>query len=742
MSFAMPHIACVALERGFKETLDYLIPPQMQGLVQLGHIVKVPIQRQHEMGVVLALKHTSEFEKKLRCIEEIVEPDCPLPEDLLKLATWMSEYYACSLPRILQVMIPKSIRQPQQAPQAPLFVTRKQSLETIAEKSSSLRAKHSSRSRVLDIMLKVKSGILLSELIERAETSASPIHTLVKDGILDIQPMPDTLDLSIHRYFTSNPKSLNNEQQVALEAIIKSLQTEKPDVHLLLGVTGSGKTEVYLQAIQKVLEGTGSCLLMVPEVALTAQTIDRIRARFDCPIAILHYRISPRERQKQWQSILSGQARIIIGARSSIFCPAPKLRLIIVDEEHEGSYKSEESPHYHARDLAIQRANQHGATVILGSATPSLESYEKAISGQYHLLKLQERASLAKLPPVQIVDMLPEYEKSGFTLFSNILLEELKNTLQRGEQALIFLNRRGYFTQIQCSGCGNAVSCPHCDVKLTFHKNDQKLVCHLCHYTSNTPEKCPTCSKSGFLKFKGWGTEHVQAFLHRLLPDARSIRMDGDTTRHKGSLEQLLREFRTHKADILIGTQMIAKGHHFPGLTLVGVLNPDAELLLPDFRAGERLFQLLVQVFGRSGRSHLHGKVIVQTAQATAPLYRLAADHNYLAFAEQELQMRKIFEYPPFTHLIKVSVHGPTEQAVLLASNHLYQDLIKHLPKSCLISSPGDGAWRKIQDRWRQVFLIKTKNPSTITNALQLCRSQAEKDQITVHYDIDCQSIG
>lgn len=735
-------VARVAVESGLDKLLDYLVPLEHHEKVHIGQWVEVPFRNQTEVGIICELSELPEYKGQLKSIFRFIKEEESVPKDLLDLANWISQYYCCPLRRCLQVMLPKALRQ-EKTSEGPLWVKRSITLEEMAKLASQIRQKYPSRAAVLDVLLKVRSRILLSELLEKADVSASPVHTLAKEKIISIERMIDPHEESPHRYFATNAKTLNNEQKEALESLFYSLDSKQFQAHLLWGITGSGKTEVYLQAIQRVLDEGGSALLMVPEVALTPQTLDRIRARIQVPVAVLHYKLTPAQKQKQWKQILEGKARVIIGARSSIFCPSPDLRLIIVDEEHETSYKSEESPHYHARDVAIERAKHLNATIILGSATPSLESFHKAKNGTYKLSHLHSRAGKANLPSAKLVDLRSEKEISqGGGLFSKQLIESLASCMDRGEQAMLFLNRRGYFSQTQCTHCGQTLSCPHCDVSLTLHRNDAKLICHLCHYAIARPTSCPHCKRPADFKYSGWGTEHVQSSIQRFVPEARIMRIDADTTRHKGSMEKLLRDFRTHKADILVGTQMIAKGHHFPGLTLVGVLNPDAQLLQPDFRSGEHLFQQLVQVCGRSGRGHLPGQVIIQTKQPEAKVYHFALKNDYEGFATEELLARSLFSYPPFIQLIKITVWAENEALVMERARAVYKWICERLPKRCLISSPGDGAWRKIQDQWRQVFLIKAPLNSVLGPLLSQCAGALKIPSHHVHIDVDCLNSG
>ncbi|NGX27725.1 MAG: hypothetical protein K940chlam6_01663, partial [Chlamydiae bacterium] len=418
---------------------------------------------------------------------------------------------------------------------------------------------------------------------------------------------------------------------------------------------------VYLQAIAHILKQGMGILYLVPEIALTAQTIERFKGRFGGEqIAVLHYRLSDGERFDAWHKIRKGEAKIVIGARSAIFSPVCNLGLIIVDEEHESSFKqSEEAPKYHARDVAVMRAKFSSCPVVLGTATPSIESYTNALQGKYQLHRLSMRADNASLPKVTIIDMKQEFERAkGFTLFSEKLLKGIKERYAKGEQILLFLNRRGYHTTAICSACSHIEKCPHCDLPLTYHRREATLSCHLCDFRKPTPKSCPSCHADGPLKFKGAGTEMVERSLHALFPDIRTLRLDADTTRHKGSHEQIFKQFRSGKADVLIGTQMIAKGLHFPMVTLVGVLGLDGSLNIPDFRASENVFQLLTQVSGRSGRGELMGEVLIQTHLTKHNTILHAASGDFESFYAEEIETREMFGFPPFTHLVKFSFSG------------------------------------------------------------------------------------
>jgi primosomal protein N' (replication factor Y) len=516
-------------------------------------------------------------------------------------------------------------------------------------------------------------------------------------------------DLSEHEFFPSPPKTLHAEQQSVLAGICATLDTGRFGVHLVQGVTGSGKTEVYLQAIQHALDLGKSALLLVPEVALTSQTIERFRARFQQKIALFHHKRSLGEKSSDWHSLKERRAMIALGARSALFCPAQNLGLIIVDEEHDSSYKqSEEMPCYHARDVAVMRGQIEQAAVVLGSATPSLESRYNAELGKYTFHRLMKRATSASIPQVQIVDMQRAYERSGgFTHFSPELIDALQQRLEKGEQTLLLLNKRGYYRMQVCKECRAVVKCPHCDLALTFHKADGLLRCHLCNATQHPQPTCVSCGSPETLQFKGFGTEHAERSLKALFPTIRTLRMDRDTTSGKEGHETLFKQFRAHKADVLIGTQMIAKGFHFPSVTLVGVLNADPALHIPDFRSAETLFQLLTQVAGRAGRAALPGEVIIQTFLPDHPLLQLAAAQDFDAFYASEIEERRLFAYPPFCRLIKIGCTGPDEPLTAAYAQHIFAALAPLLPLGASLFPPQPAGHAKVKDLYRYHLLLK-----------------------------------
>ncbi len=731
---AAQEIAEVMLDDALDRALDYRIPAHLLQKIESGSRVKVPVRSHLRQGTVVALKATSTFDK-LQEIAELLSEKTHVTPELFRLAEWIAFYYCTPLRKVLKTILPSSVRGKAKAKEQ-LWIKANCSQNELAKHCEELRKTHLTQALVLDVVLQAPKGILLSKLLEQANVSRSPVDSLLKKQLLLCQKIQiDRSILSDEEYFPTKPKTLNPQQSQTLEKLKTSLAENRFEVHLIHGVTGSGKTEVYLQAMEQALQLKKGVLFLVPEIALTAQMIERLKSRFQEKIAILHHRLSQGERFDAWHQIRSGTIHIAIGARSAIFCPMQNLGLIIVDEEHEATYKqSDESPLYHARDVAVMRGKFAHATVILGSATPSLESYHNAKLGKYQLSVLENRADAASLPQVTIVDMKVEFDKAkGFTLFSDPLLEAIKERMRLGEQVMLFLNRRGYHTAQMCLSCSHVLQCPHCDLNLTFHLGDNLLACHLCDYRlSPPPRNCPKCHAENTFKFKGAGTEMVERALHAIFPEVRTLRLDADTTRHKGSHELLFKQFRSGKADVLIGTQMIAKGLHFPQVTLVGVLNADGSLQIPDFRASETVFQLLTQVAGRSGRGALKGEVIIQTHLPDHSVIELAKQQNYEGFFAQEIALRQLFHYPPFTHLIKLTFKGKDSQAVQLLASEWRNKLIRELPSQFEILPVVACGRAKLKGDFRFQFLIKAEKMGQLLTVLQ----NRPKDNI-VHLSVD-----
>jgi len=714
-------VASILLDRNLEKALDYEIPEEMRASIQIGSRVEVFVRNAVCQGTVATLKKDSEF-PNLRSLNRLIS-DTSLSEPLWRLAQWMSRYYCCPMQRTLKCLTPPNVRREIQ-PRVRRVVSLAISHEEALELCRSCQAKQSAQAALLEKLLSLPRPPFLTDLLEELKLSRAPLDALVKKGAVRfLEVMDHTLNEA--EFFPSAPKILNQEQEIALQRIRESVEGGAFHAHLLFGVTGSGKTEVYLQAIQHALERGKSALLLVPEIALTSQTIERFRARFGLKLAVLPHRRSLGERSAAWESLKSGETKIAIGARSAIFCPAKNLGLILIDEEHDSSYKqSEEMPTYHARDVAVMRAKLENATVVLGSATPSLDSYYNASIGKYTLSLLSSRATLAAQPTVRIVDMKCALERAGgFTHFSSELLDAICERTARGEQTLLLLNRRGYRRMQICSECRYVAKCPHCDLSPTYHKAPNLLRCHLCDHQTALLRHCPSCKSHSQMEFRGFGTEHVEKSLRAIFPSIRTLRMDRDTTQRKDSHEEMFKQFRAHKADVLIGTQMIAKGFHFPSVTLVGILNADAALQIPDFRSSESLFQLIAQAAGRAGRSDLKGEVILQTFLPEHPLLALAASQNYPAFYERELEERKDFSFPPFCRLAKILFSSSDERKTEAEALSFREALIASAPPQVEIMPVLPAGHAKIKDSYRFQFLVKTKQILPLAERLEFLRS-------------------
>ena len=725
----------VLLDQGIDHPLDY---GYKEAKPIIGMRVLVPVQNRLCRGTIVEVKETS-LVKNVQGVREILSEESLLSSELFTLAKWISSYYCTPLRKVVQIIIPGSIRK-ETKEKKQLFITRKFSLEKTAEICKALRSTNPMQANILDALLVHPKGLLVTELLEIAKTSKAPLNTLIKKDILESSFIQiDRSILENVEFFPTKAKILTDEQENALNKIKKDLDNHCFQTHLIHGITGSGKTEVYLQAIAYALDKNLGVILLVPEIALTTQTIERLKARFKEKMGILHHRLSAGERFDMWNGIHRGEISIVIGARSAIFSPVKNLGLIIVDEEHENSYKQMDGePCYHARDVAIMRGKIANATVVLGSATPSIESYYNAMQGKYLLSTINKRAQKAELPKVTIVDMKEEYKKSGgFTLFSEELIKGIKSRYQLGEQTLLFLNRRGYHSFQMCNECGKSIKCPHCDVTLTFHRKWNAISCHLCsHSISPPPRVCPYCKHSDSLKYKGVGTEQVERAVHALFPDIRTLRIDADTTRHKGSHDQLFKQFKSGKADLLIGTQMIAKGLHFPSVTLVGVLNSDGALNIPDFRASESVFQLLTQVSGRSGRGELRGEVIIQSCMKDHPILSFASKEDYLGFYHDELSVRELFDYPPFSRFAKLTFSGPDEAKTLAIAENFHSKLLEALPSSFILYPVIPSGYAKIKDKYRFKLLVKGKNIAALSSLLSTIREKSRLPS-SIHLLVD-----
>lgn len=733
------------LDGGGELIFDYLIPENLEVLA--GHRVKIPLQNRFTLGTVLHITPPTQHQHNLKPIIEVLSDAPLLTETLLKMGQWMSTYYCCPLEQVLRTMLPSSLRKAKSYDKTQLLVV----LVKLPNEDDLLQLEKRAKRQHAILMELERSGGSCPQRLLGAGVS-SPLKALIDKGLVKVENEvvkrdPDAGD----SFVPSKPLKLNDEQEAALDVIMAGCSENKPKPILLAGVTGSGKTEVYLQAADAVLRTGKTVLILVPEIALTPQTVRRFKSRFEQynhPVAVLHSELSAGERHDEWKRLRSGEAVVAIGARSAVFAPLTNVGLIVVDEEHETSYKQESAPRYHGRDLSVLRAALEGCPVVLGSATPSLESWSNAVSGKYTTLKINKRADAQSLPRIRVIDMRTEARKTNVKplIFSEMLRKAIQERLEIKEQTILFLNRRGFSRSANCPSCGHVVNCPHCSLALTYHRKDDRMICHMCQYTSIPPRICPNCNDPSIL-FAGYGTEKVQEITEQVFPNARVTRLDADITKRKGALKEALEAFRTHKIDILIGTQMIAKGLHFPTVTLVGVLNADLSLHTPDFRASERTFQLLTQVAGRSGRGPLEGEVIIQTFTPHAPSIQYARHHDYYGFAEQELEFRKVFSYPPSYHLAVLITSSQKENLAQFTLETIHKHLQSTLPDAekhpVLLGEPLPAPLERAHDEYRFQLLIRSPQPRILSQFLTHTLAKIPiPENVRLTCDIDAYDMG
>ena len=581
---------------------------------------------------------------------------------------------------------------------------------------------------VIDYFISNPKPIERQKILSLLGISSSVIKSLVDKGILYESMQEVYRDPYQDRIFEhTEPLQLTEEQSVAIKPILQTIEEKRHDVFLLYGITGSGKTEIYMQSIQKVLEEGREGIVLVPEISLTPQMVNRFKGRFGDEVAVLHSGLSIGEKYDEWRKIQRKEVRVAVGARSAIFAPFENLGIIIIDEEHETSYKQEDNPRYHARDVAIERARTHNCPVILGSATPSLETFARAKKGVYQLLTLSKRMNDQSLPTVDIVDMREELREGNRTMFSRVLYDKLQDRLMKKEQTVLFLNKRGHSSFVMCRDCGYVIQCPNCDISLTYHRYQQQMKCHYCGYEAVVPTICPECT-SEHIRYFGTGTQKVEEELGKIFPEARVIRMDVDTTSRKGSHEKLLTAFEEGKADILLGTQMIAKGLDFPNITLVGVLSADTMLHLPDFRSSEKTFQLLTQVSGRAGRHELAGEVVIQTYSPEHYSIELASQQDFDQFYQKEMMIRKIHQYPPFYYLALITVSHEELMKVVDVTEKISVTLSSRLSKGAHILGPVACPIPRINNKYRYQCIVKYKKEPKLTQTLKMILDHYQQD--------------
>lgn len=784
---------------------DYIVPEHLEALVERGSRVHVPFGNRKVQGFITSIKEQTDIDiTKLKEIQSIIDVEPVVTEELLELSKWLTKKTLCYEIDALQVMLPAALRasykknilliNPSEIDEDFLSLFGKKEavsyeviekagylrqmkkyliqgnlqLETvikqhakaktiakyhviadkdfIQEQLSNLTKNAIKQKELMEwLLIQQQASFTMEELKETAKANSSTIKALIEKSILEKDKEEVYREISSLEYDDKDQRfQLTDEQNEALSKINHAQDHAESTTFLVHGITGSGKTEIYLNAIENSILKGKQAIMLVPEISLTPQMTRRFKLRFGDEVAVMHSGLSIGEKYDEWRKIWRGEVKVVVGARSAIFAPFKDLGLIILDEEHESTYKQEDTPRYHARDVAIWRSEFHNCPVILGSATPSLESYARASKGVYTLLTLKMRAKEQSLPTVNVVDMRAELKNGNRSMFSTDLADAVREKLEKKEQIVLFLNKRGFSSFVLCRDCGTVVECKQCDISLTYHRAGEQLKCHYCGHEEPVPTKCPECA-SDHIRFFGTGTQKVEEEIAKLFPYARVLRMDVDTTRTKGSHERILKQFGDGEADILLGTQMIAKGLDFPNITLVGVLNADTTLHLADFRAAEKTFQLMTQVSGRAGRHDKEGKVYIQTYTPEHYAIELSKAQLYEPFYHKEMQVRKQYEYPPFYYLTLIQV---THENVMIASEYarLATDWLRaNLSEQTMVVGPTACAISKIQNRYRYQCLIKYKKEPLLIEKLQqlikIYRTEWMKKGIILSVDLDPSTI-
>lgn len=780
------------------QTFDYHIPEKFQDMLEVGMRVVVPFGPRKIMGFVVERVNFTTFDR-VKDILDVLDVTPVLTKELLDLGKWLANDTLSLYITALQAMLPQVLKSSykkeivklteENLPEELefLFAGRdvvsfeefeqsnisyyqlKKVVETgdvsidylvkskitkkkitmvepacepykLEEAMLDIPEQAKKQKKILSFFIQHEAPIEKKLLLEKLHTTNQTVKSLQEKGLLKVYQMEVYRNpYNDDEFERTYPLRLNEEQEIAIKPIQQSIDEDQHDVFLLHGVTGSGKTEIYLQAIQNVINNGKEAIVLVPEISLTPQMVKRFKGRFGKDVAVMHSALSAGEKYDEWRRIHQKEVKVVVGARSAVFAPFENIGIIIIDEEHENTYKQEDQPRYHARDVAIYRAKNHDCPVVLGSATPTLESFARASKNVYKLATLRKRTNDMPMPEVEIVDMRNELHAGNRSMFSRRLVEKMNMVIEKKQQVVLLLNRRGYSTFVMCRDCGHVNECPHCDIALTYHKYSNKLKCHYCSYEENVPVLCPECS-SDLIRYFGTGTQRVEESLLEILPEARILRMDVDTTRRKGAHEKILTKFAKGEADILLGTQMIAKGLDFENVTLVGVLTADSMLHLPDFRSSEKTFQLLTQVSGRAGRHELTGEVIVQTYTPDHYSIQLASKYDYDTFYQEEMSVRKKFQYPPYYFLALVTVSHQNKVRVVQTTQKIAQLLMKKVNPNTIILGPTPSPVSRIKDRYRYQCMIKYRNEPNLRmylNKIQdLFQEEIRKEDLQIAIDM------
>jgi len=744
-SVADTSYAEVAVPLHVFQTFTYRLSPEQSVQAEVGARLVVPLGRNLVTGYVVSLhdKLPAELgEVDVKDAHTLVDAEPVCNPEILQLARWVADYYACPLGEVIRAALPPGMT-PKSRSGSKFVKPKLRRFVRLLSNGAEQKLTDTQR-RVLATLQ--DGPMSLQALLTAADVSASTITSLQKKALLEIyddairrDPLAETFGIADAEH------TLTTAQSSVLTQIEQQMNAASYSAFLLHGVTGSGKTEIYMRAMSKALSLGRSAMMLVPEIALTPVFSRRLRARFGDQVAIFHSSLQKGERFDEWTRVRNGDARVVIGTRSAVFAPVKNLGLIVVDEEHESSYRQQESPYYNARDVAIVRAQKESATVVLGSATPSLESFHNARKGKYHFVALPERIGARPMAEAKIIDMRNVFVRHGKPrVFSDELLEAIRETRERGEQSIILLNRRGYSSFILCRSCGETVQCPNCDVTLTYHRSERVIVCHYCNHREAVPRVCPSCGKK-YIYYVGEGTEQLEEMLKLLFPALRVARIDRDTTTRRKVFEQTLIDFSAGRIDTLVGTQMLAKGHDFPNVTLVGVVSVDAGLALPDFRSAERTFQLITQVAGRAGRGDRPGRVLIQTYHPYHYALRHACAQDYEAFYDEELRYRQNHSYPPFVALASLLVHGPDLGKVRNDSLELRKQLdLVNQERKCRVLGPAPAPLSRLKGEHRFQLLIKSrsrKDLREVADAAMRAVAESGVNLRSINLEIDPVSI-
>ncbi len=708
----------------------YKVPENIQSKIKRGMKVQVPFNTKIINGFVMQVMDTYNAEYELKEIVSLVDEELVLTEELMQLGLKIKEDTLCPLITAYQTMLPSSLKIKDNNTNYNYYKT-----YLILNKSKEEVISYLDNYHKQNLQTKLLNDLIANDKVNKKDYSQAVVKAL-KDKEL-IQEIKEQ-EYRINKVSKSDlvKHKLNEEQQNAYDTIIESVLNKQNDTYLLEGITGSGKTEVYLNLIDKVIKEGKTAIMLVPEITLTMQIVERFYEWFGSSVAIFHSALSNGEKYDEYLKIMRGEVSVVVGTRSAIFTPLKNIGIIIIDEEHSDTFKQDNMPRYHAREIAKERCAYHHAPLVLGSATPTLETRARAIKGVYKHIYLTKRAGDGLLPEVKIIDMLNEVKKGNF-IFSEELINEINKKLEAKEQVIILLNRRGYSTTINCAYCGFTYKCPNCDITLTYHKSTNNLRCHYCGYTIKKEDKCPNCHENS-LNYLGMGTEKVELELQKLFKEARIIRMDQDTTSKKGSHEKIIESFKNHEYDILLGTQMISKGLDFPYVTLVGIINADTSLNIPDFRSNEKTFSLLYQASGRAGRSSLRGSVIIQTYNPDNYVLKCVQNNDFNNFYNYEMNIRKIMKYPPYYYLVGLKIIANDYNLALENANKIVDYLKKHIDNSSIVLGPTTASLFKFNNTYRFQIVVKYRfDDKLIASLKELDAIYINEPKVSLEIDID-----